>query len=242
MFIDSHVICHTQSLKFAVANRRIRLVALDCVSSSQSAPPAASSHATPPSPQIHRSTFQRSPSHHNFLLEDRTFVASRHISTLRIQHSWPVVQKPWDSITKQRISGQLSLLSESRVDVLSASHPSSREGLIPRSSTTLNQTFHNNDINMEEIPMTQVSSHASSTWKTHDDDGMYRKEGKTPGPLFSPPEPAGRRKLKVNSRQKDEENGEMSLTGMGKFYDKIVNFSVFTRYLVPCTVRLCPKL
>jgi hypothetical protein len=85
---------------------------------------------------------------------------------------------------------------------------------------------------MEEIPMTQVRSHGSSTWKTHEDDGLYRNEGKTSGRLFTPPEPAGRRKLKLNSRQTDDENGEMSLTGLGKFYDKIVNFSLFTRYLV----------
>jgi len=86
---------------------------------------------------------------------------------------------------------------------------------------------------MEEIPMTQVRSHASSTWKAHDDDGMYRNEDKTSGHLLTPPERAGRRKLKkVNSRQKGDENGEVSLTGMGKFYDKIVNFSVFTRYLL----------
>lgn len=83
--------------------------------------------------------------------------------------------------------------------------------------------------------MTKVKSNASSAWQQRDGHSSYGKERAPSASRLAPPSHAhhGRRKLmKTSSRQSGDANQKSVLTGMGKFYDKIVNFSIVTRYLV----------
>ncbi|KFY72751.1 hypothetical protein V499_07129 [Pseudogymnoascus sp. VKM F-103] len=109
-------------------------------------------------------------------------------------------------------------------------------GFIPLSNTASKETLRNNDaMNFEDIPMTKVKSNASSAWKQRDGQSIYGNDGDPSGARLEPPGHGhhGRRKLKkMNSRQSNATNQQSVLTGMGKFYDKIVNFSIVTRYLV----------
>ncbi|KFY39482.1 hypothetical protein V494_03965 [Pseudogymnoascus sp. VKM F-4513 (FW-928)] len=117
-------------------------------------------------------------------------------------------------------------------------HPSARQGgFIPLSNAASKETLRNNDaMNFEDIPMTKVKSNASSAWKQRDGQSVYNNnDGAATGSRLAPPGHGhhGRRKLKkMNSRQSNATNQQSVLTGMGKFYDKIVNFSIVTRYLV----------
>ncbi|KFY47594.1 hypothetical protein V495_01898, partial [Pseudogymnoascus sp. VKM F-4514 (FW-929)] len=117
--------------------------------------------------------------------------------------------------------------------------PSARQGgFIPLSNTASKETLRNNDaMNFEDIPMTKVRSNASSAWQQRDGQNIYGNDGAPAGSRLEPPAHGhgnhGRRKLKkMNSRQSAATQQQSVLTGMGKFYDKIVNFSIVTRYLV----------
>ena len=117
--------------------------------------------------------------------------------------------------------------------------PSNRQGFIPLSNAASKETLRNDDMNFEEIPMTKVKSSASSAWQRRDDNtSMYGKDGGASTANLAPPGHHhhghhGRRKLKkINSRQSNAGNEPSTLTGMGKFYDKIIKKSVLVRYLV----------
>ncbi|KAL5352537.1 hypothetical protein ACLOAV_002485 [Pseudogymnoascus australis] len=115
--------------------------------------------------------------------------------------------------------------------------PSARQGgFLPLSNAASKETLRNNDaMNFEDIPMTKVKSNASSAWKQRNGQSIYGDDGVASGSRLEPPvhDNHGRRKLKkLNSRQSGAANQQSVLTGMGKFYDKIVNFSIVTRYLV----------
>ncbi|OBT79105.1 hypothetical protein VF21_01686 [Pseudogymnoascus sp. 05NY08] len=110
-------------------------------------------------------------------------------------------------------------------------------GFIPLSNAASKETLRNNDaMNFEDIPMTKVKSNASSAWQQRDGQSIYGNDNEATGSRLAPPDHHGhhgRRKLKkMNSRQSNVTNQQSVLTGMGKFYDKIVNFSIVTRYLV----------
>lgn len=116
--------------------------------------------------------------------------------------------------------------------------PSARQGgFIPLSNAESKETLRSNDaMNFEDIPMTKVKSNASSAWQQRDGQSIYGNDGAASGSRLAPPDHHGhhgRRKLKkTSSRQSSAANQQSVLTGMGKFYDKIVNFSIVTRYLV----------
>jgi hypothetical protein len=112
----------------------------------------------------------------------------------------------------------------------------SRQGFLPLS----NQSSYNN---MEtDIPLTTIRSNGSSTGARRAvDDGI--------SPIDFPPQKsfpqdrekagffnrvAGRRKVVKNDqmRRVNSDDEGTSLTTMGKIYDKIVNFSTITRYMV----------
>ncbi|KAK3314811.1 Mechanosensitive ion channel-domain-containing protein [Apodospora peruviana] len=87
---------------------------------------------------------------------------------------------------------------------------------------------------MQEIPLTQIKSHASSsgarridqTLQSMDMDGTGEKHGLYTGP-------AGRRRIQRDlMRAGSNMSEEASLNAMGRFYNKIIGFSVITRYLV----------
>lgn len=104
-----------------------------------------------------------------------------------------------------------------------------------------NQSSYNNINNMEtDIPLTTVGSNGSST-------GVRRAvdDGESPidfAPQKSFPQDrekvgffnrvAGRRKIVKDQIHRVNSDDETSLTAMGKIYDKIVNFSNITRYMV----------
>lgn len=86
--------------------------------------------------------------------------------------------------------------------------------------------------------MTKVRTHNSTNWNgnPNGEDSIYKHDtrGKEE-PINDAPQGgvAGRRKLvKVNSRGEHQKDKDTSLTAMGRFYDKVVSFSVVTRYMV----------
>lgn len=95
----------------------------------------------------------------------------------------------------------------------------------------------NNSYNMkhsEEIPMTKVPTHNSTNWNGHhlnNDNSIYKHETLKDEPAPSPQNgTGGRRKLVKNHGQGDGK--DVKLNAMGRFYDKVINFSVVTRYAV----------
>ncbi|OBT51044.1 hypothetical protein VE04_09068 [Pseudogymnoascus sp. 24MN13] len=127
-------------------------------------------------------------------------------------------------------------------------------GFIPLSNTASKETLRNNDaMNFEDIPMTKVKSNASSAWQKRDGQSIYGNDNdndnEASGSRLAPPGHHGhhgRRKLKkMNSRQSNATNQQSVLTGMGKFYDKIVNFSIvdpLPRLLAGATVAPDAKI
>ncbi len=105
---------------------------------------------------------------------------------------------------------------------------------LPRTSTNGFVALDNNENgNMEEIPMTKVRSQHSTNWDHNGEGSIYKSETHKEQPMNVSPGGGnhGRRKLaKLNSSGLEEKN--VSLTGMGKIYDKIIKFSVVTRYMV----------
>ncbi|KFY19324.1 hypothetical protein V493_08016, partial [Pseudogymnoascus sp. VKM F-4281 (FW-2241)] len=116
--------------------------------------------------------------------------------------------------------------------------PARQGGFIPLSNAVSKETLRNDAaMNFDDIPMTEVKSNASSAWKQRDGQSTYANDGAAAPAAHLPSHDHhghhGRRKLmKLNSRQAGAASQPSVLTGMGKFYDKIVNFSVVTRYLV----------
>lgn len=112
---------------------------------------------------------------------------------------------------------------------------------MPLGGTNSNDSrFGNNNMmqHSEEIPMNRIRTHNSTNWNgnPNGDDSIYKHDtrGKEE-PMNDAPQAgiAGRRKLaKVNSRGEHHKDKDTQLTGMGKIYDKIVGFSVVTRYMV----------
>src|ERR1700728_4495194 len=115
----------------------------------------------------------------------------------------------------------------------------SRQGFLPLS----NQSSYNNVNNMEtDIPLTTVRSNSSSRGvRRAVDDGVSPidfapqksfPQGREKAGFFN--RVAGRRKVVKNDqiRRVDSDDEGTSLTTMGKIYDKIVNFSTITRYMV----------
>ncbi|KAK3344464.1 Mechanosensitive ion channel-domain-containing protein [Lasiosphaeria hispida] len=93
-----------------------------------------------------------------------------------------------------------------------------------------------NVADMQDIPLTQVRSNASSsgarkadqTLQGLDITGSDEKSG-----LFQKGGPAGRRRIQRDlKRSGSTMSEETSLNAMGRFYNKIIGFSVVTRYLV----------
>lgn len=91
---------------------------------------------------------------------------------------------------------------------------------------------------MQDIPLAQIKSHASSTGARRANQGIASGIDGTQSPpsnekhgLFQ----AGRRRAKqpeTPGRSKTFGSDEFSLNAMGKIYSKIIGFSVITRYLV----------
>jgi hypothetical protein len=116
----------------------------------------------------------------------------------------------------------------------------SRRGFqpLPQNSSSSMGTRYENE---PGIPLQQVTTSASSTGARKPGEGVI-------SPLDTEPTmpddekkgffargPAGRRKLKkLNSKPKriGTDGEEVSVNGLGRFYKKIVNFSVVTRYFV----------
>lgn len=84
----------------------------------------------------------------------------------------------------------------------------------------------------DNIPLTTVKTGASTTGARKSGEGMTREDTVTEEPekngFFKK---GGRRRIKkITSKSRTET--ETEVTGMGKLYDKIVHFSVVTRYMV----------
>ena len=127
--------------------------------------------------------------------------------------------------------------------------PEPRQGFVPLGDPNShdsrfgnsNNTNNNNNTTMqhsEEIPMNRIRTHNSTNWNgnPNGEDSIYKHDtrGKEE-PINDSPQGgvAGRRKLvKVNSRGEHYKEKDTQLTAMGRFYDKIVGFSVVTRYMV----------
>lgn len=91
------------------------------------------------------------------------------------------------------------------------------------------------------IPLTTVQTRSSSTGARKPGEGAMNDFSNQPTMQdeekkgFFNREPAGRRKVKkINSKPKriGTDGEEVSVNGLGRFYNKIVNFSVVTRYFV----------
>jgi len=96
----------------------------------------------------------------------------------------------------------------------------------------------------DNIPLTTVRSAASSTGARKQGEGTdlsdmsasqntFTTDNEKKGFFKKRPGPAGRRKSERNKPKRTNSEGEeISVNGLGRFYDKIVNFSVVTRYFV----------
>jgi hypothetical protein len=109
--------------------------------------------------------------------------------------------------------------------------PTHQKGFVPLSNKS-SFTMNNND-----IPMEQVRTNTSSTWKgrpSTSKESSYPRDDNEPDRALLPPGRGGRRRLKkISSKTRTgTDDEEVSTTGMGKIYQKIVNFSIITRYLV----------
>jgi hypothetical protein len=91
------------------------------------------------------------------------------------------------------------------------------------------------------IPLTTVRSTVSSTGARKQGEGTdtfgtqntFASETHNEKKGFFKRGPAGRRKAKKNRPKRvNSEGEEISVNGLGRFYDKIINFSVVTRYFV----------
>jgi len=93
-------------------------------------------------------------------------------------------------------------------------------------------TSNTND--MQEIPLTQIRSNASSTGGARKADQTLSGMDMEKSGLFQQADgPAGRRRIQRDlKRAGSNMSQEESLTVMGRLYNKIIGFSVVTRYLV----------
>ena len=92
---------------------------------------------------------------------------------------------------------------------------------------------NNNEMkHSEEIPMTKIPTQQSQNWANgNGENSFYKQETLKDEPVPSPQSgKAGRRKL-VKTNSKGEAQA-VKLNAMGRFYDKVINFSVVTRYAV----------
>ncbi|KAK3387427.1 Mechanosensitive ion channel-domain-containing protein [Podospora didyma] len=93
---------------------------------------------------------------------------------------------------------------------------------------------HNSN-DMQEIPLTTIRSNASSGARkidqTLETSGIM--EGDEKGGLYPAGGPAGRRRIQRDLKRAGSSiSEETSVNAMGRFYNKIIGFSVVTRYLV----------
>ncbi|TVY17252.1 putative MscS family protein [Lachnellula arida] len=112
----------------------------------------------------------------------------------------------------------------------------SRRGFQPLPNANDNMGYETN------IPLTTVRSAASSTGARKQGEGTdmstpsqgtFAAENEKKSFFKSRPGPAGRRKTDGDAPNKYTPDGEeVSVNAVGRFYDKIVNFSIVTRYLV----------
>jgi hypothetical protein len=88
--------------------------------------------------------------------------------------------------------------------------------------------------NENDIQLTSVRTNSSSTARNPNNAFPNDFTPQLTFPVSEKSGLAGRRKLKINSkpRRVDTDDEEAAVTGMGKIYSKIVNFSVVTRYFV----------
>ncbi|TVY24146.1 putative MscS family protein [Lachnellula hyalina] len=113
----------------------------------------------------------------------------------------------------------------------------SRHGFQPLANTNESMSYEAN------IPLTTVRSAASSTTGARKQgegtdmsttsQGTFATENEKKSFFKSRPGPAGRRKTDRDDPNKYTPDGEeVSVNAIGRFYDKIIKFSIVTRYLV----------
>ncbi|KAG0648727.1 Mechanosensitive ion channel Msy1 [Hyphodiscus hymeniophilus] len=132
-----------------------------------------------------------------------------------------------------RGSAAFSEFTSNQMSLHSPRSPSafSRQGFQPLDNATNNMNYET------DIPLTSVRTNSSTGARKQGDEAIYRQ------PTFQADEKngmfnralGGRRKArKTNSRPKriGTDGEEVSVNSLGRFYDKIVNFSVVTRYFV----------
>ncbi|KAK0625982.1 Mechanosensitive ion channel-domain-containing protein [Immersiella caudata] len=104
----------------------------------------------------------------------------------------------------------------------------------PRSPRNLGfMPINSNTADMQDIPLRQVASNASSSGARRVEQtiqSMETADEKTD--MFERAGFAGRRRAKGIGRSDSSLSQETSLNAMGRFYNKIISFSVVTRYLV----------
>jgi hypothetical protein len=118
----------------------------------------------------------------------------------------------------------------------------SRRGFQPLSTSATNEGNPNMAYDPNDgIPLTQVRTGGSSTGARKAGSGVdlsaveTYNEGSEKKGFFHHAHPAGRRKAKkLNSKNSrtGTDGEEVAVNGLGRFYKKVVNFSVVTRYLV----------
>jgi hypothetical protein len=94
---------------------------------------------------------------------------------------------------------------------------------------------NNNGDMSDHIPLTQVRTASSTTGARKAGEGILAGSPESPNDeekkgLFGK-RGAGRRKAK-NATRRNTNGEEISVNGLGRFYNKIVNFSVVTRYML----------
>jgi len=93
----------------------------------------------------------------------------------------------------------------------------------------------NSHTDMQDIPLRQVASNASSSGARRADQTLQSIELAAPDEksgLYDNGGFAGRRRIQGIGRTDSTLSQETSLNAMGRFYTKIISFSVVTRYLV----------
>lgn len=93
-----------------------------------------------------------------------------------------------------------------------------------------------NNTDMQEIPLRQITSHASSVGARRAEQTLETMDmtgnGEKPGNVFENAGFAGRRRIQGIDRADSSLSQETKLNAMGRLYYKIIGFSVVTRYLV----------
>jgi small-conductance mechanosensitive channel len=93
--------------------------------------------------------------------------------------------------------------------------------------------INSNAADMQDIPLRQVASNASSVGARRAEQTLQSMEMQgEKSDMFEKAGFAGRRRAKGIGRADSSLSQETSLNAMGRFYNKIISFSVVTRYLV----------